>query len=39
MRDGAGHLVTVEYDIKRMTTCPVRTVEQCIAVGLRWAGT
>ena len=33
MRDGADHLVTVEYDTKRMTTCPIRAVEQYIAVG------
>ena len=32
MRDGAGHLMTVEYDTKRMTACPVREVEQYIAV-------
>ena len=33
MRDGADHLMTVEYDTKRMTTCPIRAVEQYIAVG------
>ena len=33
MRGGADHLMTVEYDTKRMTTCPVRVVEQYIAVG------
>ena len=33
MRDGADHLMTVEYDTKRMTTCPIRAVEQFIAVG------
>ena len=33
MRDGADHLMTVEYDTKRMTTCPVRALEQHIAVG------
>ena len=33
MRDGADHLMTVEYDTKRMTTCPIRVVEQYIAVG------
>ena len=33
MRDGADHLMTVEYDIKRMTTCPIRAIEQYIAVG------
>ena len=33
MRDGANHLMTVEYDTKRMTTCPIRAVEQYIAVG------
>ena len=33
MRDGADHLMTVEYDSTRMTTCPVRAVEQYIAVG------
>ena len=30
MRDGADYLMTVEYDTKRMTTCPV---EQYIAEG------
>ena len=33
MRDGDDHLTTVEYDTKRMTTCPIRAVEQYIAVG------
>ena len=33
MRDGADHLMTVEYGTKRMTTCPIRAVEQYIAVG------
>ena len=33
MRDGADHLMTVEYDTKRMTKCPIRAVEQYIAVG------
>ena len=33
MRDGADHLMTVEYDTKRMTTRPIRAVEQYIAVG------
>ena len=33
MRDGADHLLTVEYDTKRMTACPIRAVEQYIAVG------
>ena len=33
MRDGADHLMTVEYDTKRMTTCPIRAVKQYIAVG------
>ena len=33
MRDGADHLMTVEYDTKRMTTCSARAVEQYIAVG------
>ena len=33
MRDGANHLMTVEYGTKRMTTCPIRAVEQYIAVG------
>ena len=33
MRDGADHLMTVEYDTKRMITCPVGAVEQYIAVG------
>ena len=32
-RRGADHLMTVEYDTKRMTTCPIRAVEQYIAVG------
>ena len=32
MRSGADHLMAVEYDTKRMTTCPVRAVEQYIAV-------
>ena len=33
MRDGVDHLMTVEYDTKRMTTCPIRAIEQYIAVG------
>ena len=33
MRDGADHLMTVEYDTKRMITCPVRAIEQNNAVG------
>ena len=33
MRDGTDHLMTVEYDTKRMTACPVRAVGQYIAVG------
>ena len=33
MRDGADHLMTVEYDTKRMPTCPIRAAEQYIAVG------
>ena len=33
MRDGADHLITVEYDTKRITTCPIRAVELYIAVG------
>ena len=33
IRDGADYLMTVEYDTKRMTTCPIRAVEQYIAVG------
>ena len=33
MRDGADHPMKVEYDTKRMTTCPIRAVEQYIAVG------
>ena len=33
MRNGADHLVTVEYDTKRMTTCPIRAVEQYITPG------
>ena len=32
MRDGADHLMTVEYDTKHMTTCPIRAIEQYIAV-------
>ena len=26
IRDGADHIMTVEYDTKRMTTCPIRAV-------------
>ena len=33
MRDGTDHLMTIEYETKRMTTCPIRAVEQYIAVG------
>ena len=33
MRDGADHLMTVEYNTKRMTTRLIRAVEQYIAVG------
>ena len=33
MLDGADHLMTVEYDIKCIVTCPIRAVEQYIAVG------
>ena len=35
MRDGADHLMTVEYGTinKRMTTCSIRAVAQYIAVG------
>ena len=33
MRDGADHLMIVEYGTKRITTCPIRAVEQYIAVG------
>ena len=33
MRDGADHLMTVEYGTKRMTTCPVSAIKQYIAVG------
>ena len=33
VRDGADHLRTVEYDTKRMTTCPVRALEKYIVVG------
>ena len=33
MRDGADPLMTVEYGTKRMTTLPIRAVEQYIAVG------
>ena len=32
MRDGTDHLMTVEYDTKRVTTCPVRAVEHYIAL-------
>ena len=32
MRDSADHLMTVEYDTKGMTTCPVRAVERYIAI-------
>ena len=41
MRDGADHLMTVEYGTKSMTTRPIRTVEQHIAVGtaLGWTMT
>ena len=42
MQDGADHRMTVEYDTKRMTTsCPVRAVEEYIAVGtaLGWNST
>ena len=38
MRDGTEHLMTVEYDTKRMTTCSVRVVEQYIAVGMERDG-
>ena len=34
MRDGTGDLMTVEYDTKRMTTCPIRAVDQYIAIGI-----
>ena len=33
MRDGADHLMIVEYDTKRMARCPIRAVEQYVAVG------
>ena len=33
MRDGADHLMTVEYGIKCMTTCPIRAVKLYIAIG------
>ena len=33
MRDGADHLMTVQYDTKRMRTRRIRAVEQYIAVG------
>ena len=33
MRNGADRLMTVEYDTKRMTTCPIRAVKHYIAVG------
>ena len=39
VRDGADHLMTVEDDTKRMTTCPIRAVKQYNQWGLRWAGT
>ena len=32
MRDGADYLMTKEYDTKRMTTCPVRAVEQYVCM-------
>ena len=34
MRDGADHLMTVEYGTKRIITCPVRAIEQYNAVGI-----
>ena len=41
IRDGADHHMTVEYDTKRMATCPIRAVEQYIVVGtaLSWSTT
>ena len=33
MRDDVDHLMTIEYDTKCMTTCPIRAVEKYIAVG------
>lgn len=33
MRDGADHLITIPYDDKYCDTCPIRAVEQWIAVG------
>ena len=33
IQDGADHPMTVEYHTKRITTCPVRAVEQYIATG------
>ena len=33
MRDCADRLTTVEYDTKRMIICPIRAVDQYIAVG------
>ena len=33
MRNGADHLMTVEYNTKCMSTCPIRAVERYIAVG------
>ena len=33
MRDGAHHLMTVKYHTKRITSYPVRAVEQYIAAG------
>ena len=33
MRDSADHLMTVEHDTKYKAACPIRAVEQYIAVG------
>ena len=33
LRDSTDHLMTVEYDTKRMARCSVRAAEQYIAVG------
>ncbi|CAM9633616.1 unnamed protein product [Laminaria digitata] len=33
LRDGADHLITIPYEQVRLATCPIRAVEQWIAVG------
>lgn len=32
-RDGADHILTIPYDEKDLSICPVRAVEQLVAVG------